>query len=223
MLSIIIPAYNATAFIDECIASLKEPCEILIGVDGCNKTLEHVKGLHLTGARLFYFPKNVGPFVVKNTLSDLASHNKLLFFDSDDVMAEGTISKVDGLLDVIPYVKLNYVNFYNIKHPIEHVMNDAVIGIQRNVFNELNGFIDWKCGADTEFSNRLIHNKIRHSLMDDVSYYRRLHGNNLTMHPDTNFASPIRKKYEQIIEMKTKTKQWPNPISKIKADCYEVN
>jgi len=222
MLSIIIPAYKAKAFLDECIASITEPCEILIGVDNCQETMEHIKnnkGLY-SRARLFYFTENVGPFVIKNSLSDEASHGKLLFFDADDVMIKGTIKQVDKLLDHTPYVKLNYLNFFKLNKPDIHLRNDAVIAIRKDLFNKMNGFIDWRCAADTEFLKRLQFNHVKYSNAFGPCYYRRLHGGNLTMRPETNFVSPLRKKYIDIIQTNDKNRHWKNPKTKIKSEYH---
>ena len=44
MISIIIPAFKSVKFIDECIDSINIPgVEILIGVDGCEETYNHIK------------------------------------------------------------------------------------------------------------------------------------------------------------------------------------
>ena len=50
MISVIVPAYKATKFIDECLDSLKG-ADILVGVDNCQETLDHL--LTRTDIRLF--------------------------------------------------------------------------------------------------------------------------------------------------------------------------
>lgn len=211
MFSVIMPAYKAVKYIDESIASL-QGAEILVGVDSCQETLDHLKD-H-PNIRLFYFPTNVGPYVIKNTLIDKASHDNILFFDADDVLAEGSLQKIEEQLQPVHYLKLTYINFYNKIVKKGHKMSDAVIAIKRDVFNQLNGFYPWICGADTEFHNRLVYNKLKHTTFDDVAYYRRLHGENLTMRPSTKHGSPIRNKYLAEIARKQKDGHWPNPNQK---------
>ena len=55
MISIIIPAYKATKYIDECISSIKGYVnyEILVGVDHCKETFTHLK--NNSNIQLFYF------------------------------------------------------------------------------------------------------------------------------------------------------------------------
>jgi glycosyltransferase involved in cell wall biosynthesis len=207
MTSVIIPAYKATKYIDECIASIKGDCEILIGVDACEETYNHIKHLD----NVFYFRRNVGPYVIKNTLIDVAKYDNILFFDSDDVMAEGTIEKFNEAIQNVDYVKLNYVNFTDKINTSGHAMNDAVIGIKKSVINSLNGFYPWKCAADTELDYRLKYNHLKYKVLEGVSYYRRLHGENLTMRKETGHGSPVRSEYVNIINRNIRANHWPNP------------
>lgn len=210
MLSVIIPAYKSTRYIDECLASI-QGAEILIGVDSCQETLDHLKDYDV---RLFYFTENVGPYIIKNTLVDEASNEHILFFDSDDVLAEGVIEKIDELLETKSYVKLNYIDFYKKPSTKGNMMSNALIAINRSVFNSINGFQPWRCAADTELSHRLEYNNIKYKLLDGLAYHRRLHGENLTMRKDTGHKSPIRESYIQYIAKHERSKEWPNPSIK---------
>ena len=210
MISIIIPAYKATRYIDECLASIKGDCEILIGVDGCEETYNHIKHLE----NVYYFPKNVGPYVIRNTLSDIAKGDVVVFFDSDDVMVDGLLNIINERIQNVDYIPLNYINFQEKIKPSGHIMNDAVIAIKKNVLNQLNGFYPWRCGADTEFAYRLQHNNFKRGKLEDVSYYRRLHGENLTMRKDLGHGSSIRNQYCNIINTNITNKSWPNPQTK---------
>ena len=207
MLSVIIPAYKATKYIDECIVSIKGDCEILIGVDGCIETYNHIKHLE----NVYYFKENVGPYVIKNTLVNQAKYDSILFFDSDDVMAPGTIEKVTETLNSKDYVKLSYIDF--IKKPLLNgiVYSNAVIGIKKSVFNSINGFYPWRCSADTELVNRLQYNNFSCKTIPDVCYYRRLHKDNLTVRKETGHGSPIRKTYVDYINVHLSKQTWPNP------------
>jgi glycosyltransferase involved in cell wall biosynthesis len=207
MLSVIIPAYKATKYIDDCIASIKGDCEILIGVDACEETYSHIKHLK----NVYYFKENVGPYVIKNTLVDEAKYDDILFFDSDDVMAEGTIEKIIEALKTKDYVKLSYIDFTNKPLLRGNVYNNAVIGIKKSVFNSINGFYPWRCSADTEITYRLEHNNLSCKTMPDVCYYRRLHKNNLTVKKETRHGSPIRKTYVNYINLHLSKQNWPNP------------
>ena len=124
MITVIIPAYQAVKYIDECIASLKG-AEILVGIDNCKETFDHL--VDRTDVKTFYFTQNIGPYVIKNTLVDEASNDKILFFDADDILAEGVLDRIEKALDEADYVKLNYINFTKKINTTGHKMSDAVI------------------------------------------------------------------------------------------------
>lgn len=116
MISIIIPAFNASGHIGESLASINanladtrclSDVEVLIGVDGCQKTYECVKHLR----NVFYFSKNVGPYVIRNTLVDFAKNENILFFDADDVMDIEAIKNITDVLRESDYARLKYMNF----------------------------------------------------------------------------------------------------------------
>ena len=217
MISVIIPAYKAAKYIHECLDSI-QGAEILVGVDGnCQETLDSLHNYVRKNVKIYTFSNINGPFVIKNTLVDQASNEHILFFDSDDVLVEGVIERIDERLAEIDYVKLNYINFYNKPTTRGRMMNDAVIAIKRSVFNSINGFQPWRCGADTELSNRLQHNHFKHNVLDGLAYHRRLHGENLTMSKETGHKSPIREKYVAYINQHTKLNSWPNPQTKTTA------
>jgi cellulose synthase/poly-beta-1,6-N-acetylglucosamine synthase-like glycosyltransferase len=160
----------------------------------------------------------VGPYVIKNTLINQAKYDDILFFDSDDVMAPGTIDKVTETLNSKDYVKLSYIDF--IKKPLLSgiVYSNAVIGIKKDVFNSINGFYPWRCSADTELVNRLQYNNFSCKTIPDVCYYRRLHQDNLTVRKETGHGSPIRKTYVDYINLHLSKQSWPNPSIKTTQD-----
>ena len=211
MISVIIPAYKATKFIDECLDSIKG-VEILVGVDSCQETLDHL--IPRKNIRLFFFTKNVGPYVIKNSLVDEATHDNILFFDADDVLASDVIPEIEKALENKDYVKLKYINFYTKITTQGHKMSDAVIAIKRPVFNKLNGFYPWRCAADTEFAHRLEYNKLKCEQLECLAYHRRLHNTNLTVSKETGHGSAIRNSYISIISRNQKIKHWENPPNK---------
>jgi glycosyltransferase involved in cell wall biosynthesis len=93
MLSIIIPTFNNVAFIDQTLQSiLNEPqskhYEILVGIDECYQTFQMLKQkIHTypSNVTFYFFKTNVGPYLIKNSLVQIAKTEKILFFDSDDI------------------------------------------------------------------------------------------------------------------------------------------
>lgn len=222
MISIIIPAYNSASFIDECISSIKNSAtdisyEILLGIDNCEDTLSHIKNNteKFKDVNTFYFDVNVGPYVIKNTLSQIAKYDKMLFFDADDILCDHTLEELSLMVLSSDFIKLNYRNFDTVKENIgaieSEILSDAVICIDKEVFKKLKGFYPWRCAADSEFERRLNFNGAVSNKPESVSYYRRVHSNNLTVRPETNLKSKIREVYRNIIRQNIVDNNWPNP------------
>lgn len=224
MISIIIPAYQAQKYIQSCIESIYSQdieLEVLVGIDNCKDTYDVIKGVY-PHVRLFYFNEHVGPFVIKNTLVDEATYDDVLFFDADDIMNKNVLRDVVEVLKTKQYIKLKYIDFYDGRKVNEkgHVMDDAIIAIKKQLFNEFNGYHPWKCAADTELRMRLEHYNVSRGDTPSVFYYRRLHGNNLTLSKQTGHGSPIRESYKNIINKNIKDKNWPHPLIKTISNDY---
>ena len=87
-ISILIAAYKADKYIKECINSITTttPHEILVGVDGCKKTLNVVNKLKNENLKVFNKEKNTGAYDTWNMLIPKASFNHILIFAADDIM-----------------------------------------------------------------------------------------------------------------------------------------
>ena len=116
-ISIIIPTFDNIEYIDETLDSIYKSgkdleYEILIGIDGCNKSLKYLKDkTYPDNTNIFFFPTNKGPYLIKNTLSTLAKYDNLLFFDSDDIMEENMIGYCLNSLNTHQCVKPRLRNF----------------------------------------------------------------------------------------------------------------
>lgn len=90
LISIIMPSYNASAFIEESIASVRNqtnPNWELIIVDDCSSdnTVEIVKGIQDERIRLYRNEKNCGAAVSRNKALREAKGRYIAFLDSDDL------------------------------------------------------------------------------------------------------------------------------------------
>lgn len=227
MISIIIPAYKAQSYIHSCIESIYNQnieLEVLVGIDNCRETYNVIKGVY-PHVRLFYFNEQVGPFVIKNTLVDEAIYENILFFDADDVMETNVLKDIIEVLKNKDYIKLKYINFYDGRKIDKkgNVMDDAIVAIKKQLFNNFNGYYPWMCAADTELRMRLEHCNANRGSVPNVVYYRRLHGNNLTLSKQTGHGSPIRESYKDIINKNTRDKNWPHPLTKTVTNDYNRN
>jgi hypothetical protein len=67
----------------------------------------------------------------------------------------------------------------------------------------MNGFEPWKCGADSEFMNRLYKNNKTVGYTKKLSFFRRVHSNSLTQNPETGMSSQLRHHYFKLNKQKT--------------------
>lgn len=206
-LSIIIPTFSNVSFLPECFESILKSikdldCEILVGIDGCNETLNYLKNKQFDKRFKFYFfEKNIGPYVIKNTLVTKSSSNNILFFDSDDIMLEDMVPEALHVLSKNKFYKPMYIDFKN-KNDVKvtsltksNKYGEGVFAIDRETFLSFNGFEGWRCAADSDLMGRLYSKNISFSFGKMVSFLRRIHPNSLTVKPETNYSSKMRAHY----------------------------
>lgn len=225
--SVIIPTYKNTEFLLEClnsvIISCKKCCEfeILLGIDNCQDTLKFVSLYSIfknKNISVYYFPKNVGPYIIRNSLASKAKYDNLLFFDSDDVMMQDTVKIIMENFNNKELLKFKFYNFqdgtdYNdFKNlSLSSIFAHASFLIKKEKFLKMNGFFGWKCGADAEFAERYEGQGHEISTLDVPIYYRRYHTKNITKLPETNLTSKLRNRYGEIIIKNRINKKWNNP------------
>jgi len=210
--TIIIPAYKAQDFLDECLRSIKNQTlfnnnnnnvkyEILLGIDACDLTLKKATEIKdsYKNLKIYYFKNNYGPYIIRNTLLQMASYPLILFFDSDDHMKENMMSVIDSKMkEGYDICKVKYYNYNNGTYPNQGIIKPKVadgVGCHRKeVHDILGGFEEWRCGADSDFCFRS--EKIfKISKISTPLFYRRIHSNSLTQNKETNPRSPMRIKY----------------------------
>jgi glycosyltransferase involved in cell wall biosynthesis len=237
-ITLVVPAFESYEFLEEFLESVKRAVknykvEVLIGIDSCQKTRNFVinKKLHIGNFFKFYFfDKNVGPYVVRNTLGNLSNSDNILFIDSDDILHEDIISKTIESLKVNDIIRYKFYNFNHSKD-LKNFNTDKInqfhsigqLGIRKNIFLSLNGFEPWSCAADSEFMMRETANKFKVKKTNEILYYRRRHENSITSRKETDYRSKIRSQYNQITDKKRKN----NDIGKLKnlsiSNCYRID
>lgn len=215
-LSVIIPTYGTPEFLIDCINSIissikNSPCEILIGIDGCQTTLDYIKNKTFDDrVKFYFFNKNVGPYVIKNSLSLITNSDYILFFDSDDIMKDELIQDVINNKLKYDLIKPMYQDFKlylkNINHNITKTSTygEGVFAIKKELFINMNGFEGWRCAADSELMGRLYKNKVKLIHTKNIGFYRRIHQNSLTQHPNTGLKSKLRSEYSKKIKTSKK-------------------
>jgi glycosyltransferase involved in cell wall biosynthesis len=229
-LTVIIPTFNNVKYIEECLDSTVDSsiglnCEIFVGIDNCQETLNFIKGKlnkYKDVVTFFFFKENVGPYIIKNTLTTFANSKNILFFDSDDIMLKELINEVIISLPSNDCVRFSYNDFVN---PIEltnekmYKLNgkygEGVFAIKKNIFLKFNGFEPWRCAADSEFNQRLKNNSKKTIHIPKILFFRRRHNDSLTMTRETGAKSLIRLEYAKKIGNKKKLKIF-KPLPQLK-------
>lgn len=222
-ISVIIPAYKADPYIEECIKSIlnqtfKSNIEILIGIDGCASTYNKVKELtQKYEVRAFYNDSSsVGPYIIRNSLISKAKYDRIIFFDADDVMMPNLISEVVKYDNKKSPIRFKYFNFTHGNDPSiskqkHHDVAHGVFLCPKSTLDEIGGFQPWLCGADTEFMKRCKLNKVEDVRLDTCLFYRRIHSNSLTQNQATNHRSKVREEAKRYINT---NRNWSIPISR---------
>jgi len=207
-LSVITPTYNNIEYLDESLNSIinsgkNHNIEILVGIDGCEKTLNYIKQKTYPYFVTFhYFNSNNGPYDIKNTLTKTSNSEKIIFFDSDDIMTDSTITEVINNLGRYDLVRLKYKEIRNNKTSEKTNFHEGAIGINKNLFLSMNGFEPWMCAADSDFLGRLYKRKPRIYHTKNLSIYYRRHDTSLTMKKETGMSSSLRGNYAKISKNK---------------------
>lgn len=214
-LSIVVPTFENVEFLNSFLKSIDVAkknlqIELMVGIDNCLKTKDfvHKNFEKFEDYVTFYmFDKNVGPYIIRNTLAKNSKSNNLLFVDSDDIVDKELLHKVSETLKKNKIVRFKFYNFVNEndlkiieESNIHHFHSIGQLGIHKNIFLEMNGYEDWICSADSEFKMREEKKGIKTKYLNDVLYYRRRHDNSLTTKPETNQMSITRQTYYRMIK-----------------------
>jgi hypothetical protein len=237
MVSIVITAHNNDFFLYETLDSINKSnvnfdYEILLGIDNCQITMDSIKNnLDKISKKLkvFFFPK-VGTYVIRNSLANVSKFDNLLFVDSDDILAEDTLTFVcEGLknYDLVKYKFSMFSGKFDINDEKKYQKHETTpagsFGIKKNIFLEMGGFEPWFCAADGEFQWRVEMNEKKVITKKNVGLYYRRHNTNLTVDSKTNMNSPIRMYYHSLKKDKIKNNRYNN-LEKINiSEFLEIN
>ena len=171
---IVIPAYKAHKWIDQCLAAACREGNVILGIDGCKDTLKKVKKVRgkYKNLRVFWFPENKGTYLTFNALIDHVPEGAtFITFGADDVMSVGIANTMK-------------------KHIPCYSRHTGVMCITKDMWNELGGFRPWRVHADTDFIRRM---KLKYEVKKLKRYfYRRYHSGQLTKMKHTGLKSDMR-------------------------------
>lgn len=200
-ISICITAYKAQKYLKETLDSVYNQTwflnhnnwEVLLGIDGCEETLEYVKTImgDYKNLRVFMMDSNQGTYITTNTIMSQARYDGLIRFDSDDIMLPEMVERIMTKRANYDVVRFKMQNFG--KNTITN-MACGQIYMKHDIFDEFGGYQPWKCNADSEMEKR-VHKFVNLLKIQEVLLRRRIHDTNLTVAKDTNFQSSLRRKY----------------------------
>lgn len=218
--SIIVSAYKSENYIKECLDSISKQTffkdndnyEILLGIDSCKKTLDKVEEIkeNYKNLKVFYMLENVGTYITCNTLLNQVAYNKVIRFDSDDIMLKYMIEEINKHIYRTDIVRVSFINFHNTisNEEIKKILNNknnkikisrGIVCFKWDVFEKLGGYMPWRTSADTEILNRS-EKFFKHLLVNKPLFFRRIHNSSLEHSESTNHNSYIRKNYKEIIK-----------------------
>lgn len=198
-IAIIIPAWNCAEYIMDCIRSIRNQegapgwdVSWFIGVDACEKT-----AAVLTKNRVpfYYSPKNVGHYVIRNSLMALHPADAYAYFDADDAMRENYMLRVTEEVEKVGILLTGKINTNSELVPKSGVVveNGGAMAFINPVLEAVGGFKPYQCAADTDFLKRVEMAGYKIHEIKEPLYLRRGHANALTKRADTGMGSPYRK------------------------------
>ncbi len=220
-LSVLIAAYQAPAWIAGCLKAVFAQqlppgwhLQVLLGIDGCEDTLNAVRSLRHEALEVVYAPSNQGTYLMFNALMLYARGDLICRFDADDLMCPDylltQIQAIEGGADmsltwsIYTDADLKRIPVYSKRNGLEDADGHCRIGwegqfvMRRTVWERLGAFRPWRTSADTDFSNRVRAAGFNQVVIERFLYWRRKHANALTAHPDSNFQSPLRLAVEKL-------------------------
>jgi glycosyltransferase involved in cell wall biosynthesis len=201
-ISVLISAYNTSKYIEECLDSVYNQCyngeyEVILGIDGCEETLKKVNEIKhkYSNLKCYYSKKNVGKYIISNSLIFKSKYDIITIFDSDDIMLNNHLEYNHSLLKTrensFVISRGRDVQIGNSTTGSEYNM-EGVIFIDKNIILSLNGFREYRCACDTDLMTRLYRKGV-FSIRSNVSTFnRRIHKDSLTNIGEYSYGSSYR-------------------------------
>lgn len=211
LVSVIVAAYQAEAFLEDAIASILAqdyaPFEVVVCDDGSTDRTPEILAAHpeLHTIR----QANAGAAAARNAAAAASSGELLAIFDADDLWPPTRLSVQAGYL--LEHREVGCVlGRQEWIDPPPWLTRDAVYGdldgipilsamLRRSAFEELGGFDEsFTHSEDMDLLFRLRENGIQIEVLPDIVMFRRYHGENLTgSAPST---SPLLRSLRQKLE-----------------------
>ncbi|MEA1648438.1 glycosyltransferase family 2 protein [Nitrospirillum sp. BR 11164] len=219
--SVLIAAFRARRWLGDCLDAVFSQAlpdgwrlQVLLGVDGCDDTLDYLATAPYPAAQVVHLRRNRGTYVTFNTLMRYAEGDLIARFDADDVMLDDYLRRHIEALEEGADLTLSWSVYtdeslrptsivpalpdYRPENGQRRKGTDGQFVAKRHVWDALGAFRAWPCGADTEFVIRAQASGFRTVVLEDFLYLRRTHGASLTTHPGTNYESDVRMRLQEL-------------------------
>lgn len=196
--AVIVSAWKATRYVWETLESIKAQLarerweySLRLGVDGCEETSRYLLRL---GVPHWWSSRNVGPYIMRNSLIGLEPATAYAIFDADDTMRPEYLRELlawigptgiagAGRTQVDDQGKL-------LKRRTKY--RSGVCVITHRAWTELGGYRPWPMAADHDLIKRAGKLGIPVRAVAKALYVRRVHPASLTQRKDTGFKSQQR-------------------------------
>lgn len=215
---VFVPAYKAQNYISDLFDSLNVqtliPRRVYVGIDNCESTLESLKKLsksknYAFDLKIFYSPKKLGPYVMKNELISRSDSENIVLIDADDYVCKNYVFWKEKKLAENPRSVVaaeKWVWFQEIgngsKKRVTKTTRPYYCGCNsysRKTFEDVGFYLSVLCSGDSEWLNRA--KFFKHNLIKcPATYFYRRHGGQLThkhpprantLHPDRSLVKDI--------------------------------
>jgi len=210
-ISILIPAYKAEKFIEECLDSIENQTyfknnnnfEVLVGVDACQDTLNKLKNIRskYRNLRIFLMERNKGTYITINTLFDIYKYKYVIIFGADDVMKLHMVETIMKYAEGFDGVRFRYTNFKGNFEKINEpspVFSHGVVMFTDKLIKKFGGYMPWRIAADTELIKRMDRSSNIKKINEELFWYR-IHDDNISKKKETGQNSEMRKFYMNMI------------------------
>jgi len=182
---VLIPIFNNTQYIKECIDSINNntiKCNIILGIDGCDKTKNYIETImhQYSNLKVIYFNENTGTYITLNSMLQFVPDDSYIqIFGSDDIMSKYMLETMSK--NTPCYSKYSGISL-----------------LHKSIYDKLGGYMPWRMAADTEFSQRLRRLVPNYTRLQQLFTYRQ-HKNNITKSKEYGLNSIKREEYRNYI------------------------
>jgi glycosyltransferase involved in cell wall biosynthesis len=197
LVSVIIPVYNGEQYLAEAVGSAQSqtylPVEIIVIDDGSTDATVQVAKQFSSSIR-YYYQSNSGAAAARNQGIRIAKGDYFAFLDADDLWPEDKLQvqisrfvknpELEVVLGRIQYVRLPGAGEIRIQLEQDDTLAYVHLGsglYKKTVFDRIGGFDETlHFSEDHDWFLRAREQRVKMTILDQVTLYYRLHQNNMT-------------------------------------------